>query len=347
MPVLSVMFGVSSVLLAALPCQAQEPVNLNEAIVLATLSSSSEAMVQEQEFELKLLDKVAYRPSLGDEMLIFELTSSKIEMRVDGLQHIYYSDSPGRLTRWRFCYETASGETPCLTLQVNRDDEGTTALIEALRLRRPDMDIAQKTPEEMERAVKGVNLKALMPYPIALLVTAVVVFLFIPGFIHGFDSRHLTVDVAELAAPGFESDTRNLTVKGRPRIDMASVHMWLRDGVTNYETIFPLVSDGWQQGDPVAVFVRTGKVEEATYDAIEGAEEITGVLRNILWEGMTGGDEAFFRDEKGLVLTDPTMVIDYNANPKRGMYFGIPVVVLTALFALVFARLIDNRLSGF
>ena len=97
----------------------------------------------------------------------------------------------------------------------------------------------------------------------------------------------------------------------------------------------------------MAVFAWTRKIDETTYDALVDAKEVSGVLRNIWWEGMTRKNERFFRDQMGLNLADHISLIDYNANRRFGMYFGIPVVLVTAFFAYVFARYFHLRMTGF
>lgn len=330
---LSVLLAVASTGFVMLPVNAQQ-------------SSESEGMMQSREYELKLGEMTIFKAILGEEDLVLEGRRMTHEIGVDELRHIYMSDAPGRQTDLWFRHDTEEGHLSGVSFSVNRNDKGTAALLEALGERRPDLEIVQKTPREIRRLVYGPNIKALLPHVAGLLFTIIVAVAFMPMIVHGFDSGHRTVHVNDFASPDFESRPRNLTVIGRPLLEMAMVHRREQQGVVMRQIFVPIVSDDWEQGEPVAVFARVDGLDEDAYAAFAETREITGLLRNIWWEGMRASQREFFTDEIGLEVAESTYLIQTDPKPKRDMILAISFVVLVAFISFVVGQSLYLRMGG-
>ena len=331
---LSVLLAVSASGFMELPASAQEP-------------SESEGTMQAREYELKVGEIPIFKAILGEEKLVLEDRRNMTrEIELDELRHVYLSDAPGLETEVRFRYETEEGYLSGLSFSVSRHDEGTTALLEALGERCPDLEIARKTPQEIRRLIHGPNIKALLPHVAGLLVTTIFAFLFMPMILHGFDSGHRTVDVSDFASPDFESRPRNLTVIGRPLLEMAMVNSQERHGGLIRQIFVPIVGDGWQRRDPVAVFARVDGLDEEAYAAFSGAREVTGLLRDIWWEGLRAGQREFFTNEIGLEVAESAYVVHHNPRPKRDMFVAISFILVVALVCFVVGQALYLRMGG-
>lgn len=332
-----VLLAVSLSFLSSVQCKAQQP-------------PQPEVNVQAQVFELKLGDNIATTTAtLDDQTLVIESHLNRTKMQVADLTSITYTREriAGRYGRKiRFAYRPEGDRHDLgLTFAVNDADPGTEALLAELRRLRPDLAASEAT--ELERTIRGPAVRAFAPYAVALLVVVALAFPFIPFFVHGFDFGHREVDVAELSDPDFESETRNLTVNGRPLTDKAMVHRYRFRYSEVSETVFPLVDETWQPGDPVSAFITVGgELDEAAVAEIHDRREFTGVLRNVWWEGLRRRDRAYFRNRGELLLGESIHLIHSGARPRIALYVGIPVLLLVAFFAYVVARALHMRATG-
>jgi hypothetical protein len=69
---------------------------------------------------------------------------------------------------------------------------------------------------------------------------------------------------------------------------------------------------------------------------VERATKFRGVVRDILWEGLSGEDRAYLTTEAGLKLADDVRLVEYRANPRYDLLVflggtGVSVLVVLAM----------------
>ena len=192
------------------------------------------------------------------------------------------------------------------------------------------------------RAMGPAKLAKVVPIALIPIFTLLVAMLMAPMFVHGFDARHDRLTFEQLVSDSYPLQTRNLTVDdARLLATMALKETNTRDGQTTIKYFVPMVPPSWEPGQPIQVVLETA---ERTHQALpKPGSAITGVLRDVLWEGLGSAERDFFSEEMALTMDEDVLLIQHEADTQTEVYAAF--FATGSVFALMcfVARVVSRR----
>jgi hypothetical protein len=154
-------------------------------------------------------------------------------------------------------------------------------------------------------------------------------FLMLPLVIHGLDQGSRRISVSELAG-NRNLETRNLTVDGLALVKFAVKKSAGSKGSSYANFYIPLVEADFMPRDEIQAILETRSLSSVERSDLAGQKTFSGVIRNILWEGLDGDIRDVFEKKMGLKLNQRIFLIEYQANPAEDLMIAI-MVFSTAL----------------
>jgi len=298
-----------------------------------------------QEFSFKFM-VLTVKASLDAVNLTIKQGLKTWKVEVTKLRHLYIIEHTDMGFELILSYVTGADKLKRIRCNANFAEQGFQDLIKAILARRPEIDIRDKPLNEAHKLMGAVNFVRWAPAIVAILVVGIVAFIFLPSLIHGLDFGKQTIDIA-YCVTDCPISTGNLKVKGilLPEYAMVLESTQEDTGITTVEAeYYPLVRVDWQEDDPVYMILKTPYTDDYTFEELLRLPAIPGVLRNVLWEGLSSEYRNFFRDEIGINLADNLMLLDYNAD--TGFEFMISLIVIGSvlLVMLVLAFFIAKKM---
>ena len=186
-----------------------------------------------------------------------------------------------------------------------------------------------------------VNWKVLALFPLVPIGIAIAL---LPTLGHALDFGSATITVSQLAA-GQRPDSSNVTITGgRALYEHAYQLTTTQDGsVSQVEQYVPVVPLDWQPGQPVPLLLHIDRgigYDNQVDPSVIGTQTFTGIARDILWEGVSGGDRAIFAN-MGLTVSENALLVDLNRD-KYLFYLYSAAPFFAALVMAYIARMMIN-----
>lgn len=261
----------------------------------------------------------------------------KKEIGLDSIQHFYikeYKDYKELIIR----YSKLNGKVANQKLLFAYGETGANNLADALAARFPEKDLRGADPKEAMKLMKASNSQK-MGFIIALIVMFLVVTgIFVPTLMHFFDNGHQDVNVKNIV-DGEKLKTRNLTISGMVlNAGMEEETTTTKSGSssTTEKNYFPLVSEEWQDGQPVHVLLQaTGYMTQDDVDYfVYETGEFNGVVRNVWWEGIDDEQIKFFADEYGITFDNNAILFEITNEKPDAIMFYVYLGVLGILLII-------------
>ena len=260
--------------------------------------------------------------TIEDDVLVVKTSMKTIIVPLSKLQYVYVSSAANReYEELLLAHRTPKGTLKRSRIYADLGDDSFAALVQTLISLRPETDISHLSLEDAWQKTGSKPLKW-TSVPIALLgLWSLVAVLMIPLWVHGLDTGSAQISAAALIA-GEPVNTRNLTVRGH--VDLGrSVADNGADGRRPPTTWIPL------GGAPASLILKVrGELDPELVrhhlraGALVTQTELTGVLRDVWWEGLSWKARGLFREAK-VPLSDHVLVLEYQANPQDDLVLGV------------------------
>ena len=172
-------------------------------------------------------------------------------------------------------------------------------------------------------------MKLLRLLVVPLVLSGAVAIWLLPDLVHAFDSARVEMRIEDLVA-GARPSSRLLTVVG-----MAATVMQVtedhreKDGHSSGVVLYvPIVPKDWTPAEPVHVVLKT---HYWGLQELERDPRHDGVLRNVLWEGLSSGAAGYFTDHLHLTLAPDVLLLD---GESRGWSLRLCLAAMGAVFLL-------------
>jgi hypothetical protein len=130
--------------------------------------------------------------------------------------------------------------------------------------------------------------------------------------IHSWDTGRVELDVSQFT-DSFEPESRNVIITGRLLSGAGVKKEYLYQNKPRYSFYFPMVPESWSEGEPVRVVVRVESPSESL--VLKGVQSVTGVLRNVLFEGLPREIEQSL-ESRGVKLTSGHVFVTGSISTK-------------------------------
>ncbi|RLD48673.1 MAG: hypothetical protein DRI94_12170 [Bacteroidetes bacterium] len=195
-------------------------------------------------------------------------------------------------------------------------------------------DLRSLDKKEALKKIKAANIyKASFKFA-TIIIFVILTTIFLPEFMHYFDSKHQTIDISQLIT-NKDLETSNVTVNGGMLLNGIWFQTTSSQSSTTTNDYFPLVPLNWKERNPIKIVVETGELSQSEIDDLFSQENFRGILKNKLWEGGLGKDEIDFfkKNYPNYKLDNNILVIDLQ-EPIYVIYLIIYGVVLVILFII-------------
>lgn len=206
---------------------------------------------------------------------------------------------------------------------------------------------------EKKQALRTMGAKDQIAFTVMILLgvvmPAIFIGLFFPALWHGIFDSSLTQTSIEDIYAGKSPDSNYISfdaVLGNKSVVITeasyrrtSRDMWLRSETRN--GYYPLYPQGWEQGQPVRAVLLVREQDKASVAAQQGQPiKISGLIRNILWEGLSTSNANILADHIDSPVENPILV-EYQSDPQadlqQALFFmsiimGIIFVILIGMF---------------
>lgn len=222
---------------------------------------------------------------------------------------------------------------------ANAGDPQFLALIDAIIDLRPDIDLRGLDEKTALKKMGATNTDFIV---LVLAMPLIVAIALLPRAIHGFDFTEDRISIASLAK-GKQPDSRNIIITGARARLAESIEVTTtrtKRGVDTGSTtkyLVPIVQPDWDKSQPVRVILETDEMTSADEEKLERATKFTGIVRNVLWEGLDRGDREYLTREAGLALHDDVLLVEYRANPRFDLLVFLAATGMTLFIMLVAA----------
>lgn len=240
-------------------------------------------------------------------------------------------------------HEKANGKTSNMKLLSTYGTADTDNLANYLAALYPTKDLRKMDSKEALKLMKAVNSQKMALWIVAIILPLVMTIFFIPGLVHYFDNGHETVTIEDFIS-GKELSTRNLTLEGI----VLNQGMWEQTTTTNKgstttteKNYFPLISETWQEGQPLHVILETYGMTQTETDEFVLKTSFNGTLRNVFWEGVAKDQREFFKSEYGLTMADNVVLFEVS-DEKPDAYipyvYGLVILIELIIFFIVWLK---------
>jgi hypothetical protein len=260
-------------------------------------------------------------------------------IRLSRLTHLYLQSLGNVQMLW--LVEQRSHRGPRThRIAANAGDPGFLALVESLVAKRPDIDLRGEDEKQALRRM-GVRDRSSWLGVLLLLAPVLVGVAMLPWLLHGLDFGEERVSVTSLSR-GRVPGSRNVVITGaRARLGESvevttSRTHGARGAAESTRTLIPLVPPSWDRTQPVHALLEVTDMSSSEESAIERATKFRGIVRDILWEGLSKEDRAYLTTEAGLKLADDVRLVEYRANPRYDLlaFLGGTGVCLLVVLAM-------------
>lgn len=299
--------------------------------------------VQPQQFNFKYMVIGVSALIDGNGAVQITMGMRKLKTTLAAIKHFYVVRHGDQAEEVLICHEVAPGKTKIYRAQANLGDSEFRRFVDTIAHYRPETDLRRYDSTTAHRMMGATNVNAVIPVVMTALFTLGALLFTLPWLLHGIDTGHANVEVAQLADADFEPESRNVTLSnGVFLIDAALQVETTSDSGTSTEWVIPIVPPDWKKGDTVHVVFKTDELGTAEAASLDPEAGIEGVLRTALWEGLPSDEADYLRDNHGLDLPDDVIELEYGADTKLEMFIGLGLVgfifVLMTIVSVVVAR---------
>ena len=263
----------------------------------------------------------------------------KWQFPLRNLKYLYVISSQGQYMQTILAYETPEKKMKRVYINSDAIDARALELIELLVKLKPEIDIRSKKPAEAYKLKKTANMLLVGIIITDLIFMAILGIGLCPLIIHGIDKGHETYTIEELSKLK-NFTTRNITVNNFTLVEnyMKSTVSSSKSSTKTTTYYVPVVSEDWTIDKKVTVIAMTTDIKK-----FFAMKEISGVIRNVFWEGLDSKDKKFFRENIGLKLSKRSLLLETQANP--GQDFIIMLIFGGIIFAMVQGIIIAAYIS--
>ena len=297
-----------------------------------------------QEFKFKFM-VITIKASLDEMSLTVKQGLRTFRAEVPKLKHLYVLDHENVGHELILTHEVGPNQLKRIRFNASFGEPQFQALINAILVLRPDIDIRKLPVAEAHKLMGATNWVKKAPLIAVGLIVAVVTVMMLPTLLHGLDSGQQTLDVAQCAVE-CERDTDNLSVRGTLLFDDMIEKETTREGssLRTIEYYIPLVPPDWNKGDMVHMVVETPDLSDAQFEELSTMPAIPGVLRDTWWEGLGSDELAFFKKDIALNMAPGVRLLEYKADPKDDLYLALAVIGV--VFFIMFIVVIVIAIKG-
>ena len=204
---------------------------------------------------------------------------------------------------------------------------------------------------DKKRALRAMGAKDQITFTILFLLGVVVPVIFIGVFFpllwHGILDSNLAPTSLSAIYAGKLPDSNYISfdaVLGDNSVVISKTRYSGRNAQNSSTTrneYYPLYPEGWEQGQPVKAVLQVHEQDKASAKALQGQPvRIDGLIRNILWEGISTSSANTLGDHINSPVENPILV-EYRSSPKADLkealfymfiILGIIVVILIGMF---------------
>ncbi|MCE9599435.1 MAG: hypothetical protein K8S54_15830 [Spirochaetia bacterium] len=254
------------------------------------------------------------------------------ELPIQEIQFLYAGKMPpGDFLELIVVTRNASGKEKKFRFYSNEGEPGFSALVDELVRQKPASDLRSLAREEALAKLKVADTAKIAFWAVPALVIAIMFALAFPFLIHGLDRGNATISVEEFVT-GTKTDTRNLTITGMA-LDQGLQDTTTRKGKKTVRLYFPLIGADWKEGDEVHMVVETGDLSDEQLAEVLSRKEFTGVLRNVLWEGLSGKNQEFFVKEYNMNLSKEVQLLELD---NKGMDLILFSIIMGTTIVIMF-----------
>lgn len=283
------------------------------------------------------------KATLDPERLRVKQGIRTFEVAVPKLAHLYVQQAGGGTQTVLVLAEAVSPKkNKILRLHANPGDPGFLALVDAILALRPEIDLRGMDEKQALSKMGAVNTDLVGLVIMVLVVPAIVGAALLPQLVHGLDFGQDRISVASIAK-GKRPDSRNVVITSAQAKLSESIEVTTtstKGGVeTSSSTKFfvPLVTDSWDKSQPVHVVLETDELTTAEEAKLERSTKFSGVVRDVLWEGLDRGERDYFVNDVGLSLAEDVMLVEHRANPRFDLLVFLAATGVTFAIMLVLA----------
>jgi len=275
------------------------------------------------------------RASISSGTLHTKMGFRKKEIPISSLRHLYVKhNDTASIEELILLYEEESGKRKVFRLYSNEDEKDFLALVDELVKLRPDTDIRNMDEKEAFKLLGAVDSERAAFIAVPIIIVAVMGLLMSPFICHGLDSGHESVAMSKLAS-GYAPGSRNITITDARAMPRYSIKTETRKGRTTTKLFIALVPINARGNKPIHIIMETPNLHKSQVNRLMGYTSFKGVLRNILWEGIPGDTEEFYKEKIGYNLSDDAMLLEYQADSKTDLMISIFVLSVTFIIMVI------------
>lgn len=256
---------------------------------------------------------------------------------ISQLTHLYLQPRDSVQTLW-LVERRSHGRPGMHRIVANAGDAGFLGLVESLVAKRPDIDLRG---EDERQALRRMGVRDTPWWPMLLLLAPLLVGVsLLPRLLHGLDFGEERVSITSLAR-GRVPGSRNVVITGaRARlgesVEVTTSRTQGNRATSATRTLVPLVPPTWDRSQPVHALLEVSDISSSEEAALERATKFHGVVRDVLWEGLSDEDREYLTVEAGLKLSDDVRLVEYRANPRYDLavFLGATGVSLLVVLAM-------------
>jgi hypothetical protein len=284
---------------------------------------------------------ITVRATLDERALTAKQGIRTFRVAIPELRHLYIEPTgAGQYENLLLVTEPSPGKKKVVRLPANAGQPAFRALADAIVALRPDVD-RRGMPLLEARKLMGVkDAEAAVLFWVLGLVMAILAVVVSPALVHGLDRGEQKITAAKLLKHP-ELESRNLVVtKGELALDQTvqTVTVTKRNGIETGRTIqyyIPLFAEG-EEGRTVKLLVRTKSLGSSELDALSEATSYHLMLRNVLWEGLSGSTRSIVDKHIRGKLADDVWLLELDRTPDEELtIFGLVVGIGTGVLGLV------------
>jgi hypothetical protein len=267
----------------------------------------------------------------------FEMAVSEIQMMWAGKM------PPGDFQELVIVTRNSAGKEKKFRFYANDGEQGLKDLVDEIARQRPSADLRSLSREEAFAKMKTADTAKIAFWAVPFIIVAVMAGGASPLLIHGLDKGSAVVSADDLKE-GNKTGTRNLVVQGQA-LNQGLEETTTRKGTKTVRMYFPVVSQGYQEGQPVHVLVQTGDLSEQELSDVLSRTEFKGVLRDILWEGPSGKQIDFFKSQYSLSMADDVKLLELDASTSADLYIYLAILGITLIIMIVVMIIMKRQMN--
>ena len=213
----------------------------------------------------------------------------------------------------------------------------------------PEADLTALEKKEALSRLGVKDMTFLAPFAVLAVLLVLAVIPLLPTLIHGFwDTERVAADLEALYR-GELPNSNYITVKGRlAEMGVTETTEYTKHGsVTSTEETdyIPFLPPSWKPGQAIKVVLEVSSHDTNAMNEKMGTEvEVSGMIRNLLWEGADGEVLEYMAKQQGSPTGD-TIILALNDKPEDHRLIAYIVIsVVFVIFLIVgIAMLVQSR----